>query len=120
MVDFVYSVCMNKFGVYEIEKHEVFNRTEKTVTVKMDWDSKPCRYFLDSVDRSFFDTMEKAVAEATEKITDRLKYHEEWIKRLTDRFQELCEHKAITGPSDGRCVRCNFKVPNPDDYCNGG
>ena len=120
MAEMIYCVCLRKFGTYKIQELEVFKRTEKTVTVQMNYDSKPCRYFLDSVDRAFFDTMAEAVNKAIEKITDRLKYHDEWVNKLTVRFQELCEHKAITGPSDGRCVRCNFKVPNPEDYCDGG
>ncbi len=54
----------------------------------------------------------------SDKLND---YPEFWkIANHYGYYIDACVHLAITGPSDGRCTVCNFKVPNPEDYNDGG
>jgi len=124
--DKIYRVNLWRFGTFGIDTFDVVKRTAKSVKIKVvDIDrfgdhSYTTTHRLSSRDYAFFDTMEDAERAAENVITLRLRYEEDRVEKLRTRLQEVCRHKAITGPSDGRCVRCNFKVPNPDDYRSGG
>ena len=123
MSSFIYRVKTYRFGLYPIKKLEVVKKTEKTVTVKeFGWGGKGCenRHALVSQNYQFFDTLKKAELATENLVANRMRESIARTDELRERLQEVCKHKAITGPSDGRCIRCNFKVPNPEEYCDGG
>jgi len=125
MTDTIYRVKIRRYHLCPIEKLEVVRRTAKTVTVilKDFWHKgKNCesRYSLESQDYLFFDTLKEAENVAENIITNRMQESITETEELRERLQEICKHVAINSPSDGRCCRCDFRVTNPEDYCNGG
>lgn len=127
MSDTIYRLDLWRFGEFPIKAFEVVSRTPKTVVVKIyHSDNKKdgyCenRYYLFSGDYAFFDTLGEVNLAAENVIVNRLRYEEERVETLRARLQEVCQHKAITSPAiGGRCVRCDFEVLNPEDYCDGG
>lgn len=127
MTDLIYRLDLWRFGNFSIETFEVVSRTPQTVVIRVynnpDRPSEGCRnnrYKLRSQDYVFLDTLEKANVAAANVVANRMQASISRTAELRERLQEVCEHKAITGPSDGRCIRCNFKVPNPEEYRDGG
>lgn len=127
MSNTIYRLNLWRFGSFKIKEFEVVKKTSRTVVVKM-FDSDgmaggyyESRYALVSRNYLFFDNLEDANRAAENVITERLRYEESRVDELRIRLQEVCRHKAITSPiKGGRCVRCDFAVPNPEDYTSGG
>ena len=126
MVFWIYGTFI--FGKFPIETFEVVSRTPKTVVVKVLYEpDSPSdghsenRYNLRSGDYIFLDTLEKAKLAASNVIANRMQIAISRTAELRERLQEVCDHRAITGPAKGeRCIRCDFEVPNPEEYCDGG
>ena len=124
MTDKIYRLDLWRFGIFKIQAFEVMKRTKKTVILKMyhapgrksdgHYES---RYSLVSKDQAFYDTEKEAKLAAENVIVNRMAYYNERVDELLVRLQEVCSHKAID--CNGKCTRCKFRVPNPDDYCNG-
>ena len=126
MAEVTYRIDLWRFGNYPIKAFEVVSQTPKTVVIRVYYKSESSegfcdsRYSLRSKDYAFFDTQEKAEHATENLVVNRMRESIARTDELRERLQEVCKHKAITGPSDGRCIRCNFKVPNPEEYCDGG
>jgi len=117
--DIVYRLDLWPLGDFKIEKFEVVKKTKKTVTIKGSYCEK--RYNLKSGDYEFFSTLEKAKLATANIISNRLAYHSERSNELRRRLQEVCQHREINSPFLGsKCTRCDFQVPNPEEYSNGG
>lgn len=126
MSDVIYRIELWRFGNFPIEAFEVAKRTSKTVVVKMynnpnrmsdgyrEW-----RYHLKSGDYIFFDTLKEAKHATENIVANRMQVSIARTAELRKRLQEVCKHKNIDMPSE-RCCRCDYRVPNPEDYCDGG
>lgn len=126
-LDKIYRLNLWRFGNFKVKEFEVIKKTEKTVVIRMyhndedDGGFSDSRYTLRSREYAFFDNLEDANRAAENVITERLRYEETRVQELRERLQEVCRHRTITSPMNGgKCIRCDFKVPNPEDYCNGG
>jgi len=123
MPEFIYRIKTWRFGLYPIEKLEVVKKTEKTVVVKIKnaWgqgETSEDRYALESRDYQFFDTLKEAEHVAENLVANRMQESITRADKLRERLQEICKHKAIN--IGGKCIRCDFRVSNPQDYTNGG
>lgn len=129
-ITYIYMVNLWRHDNLKISRHEVAKKTASFVILRVypdKWDIEDgvvdpweSRFRLVSRDHKFFDTTEEAEAFVVETSIERIEHYDGIVSALKKRLQEVCKHVAITGPSDERCTVCNFKVPNPDDYCNGG
>ena len=129
MSDKIYRLDLWRYGEFKIKMFEVVKKTAKTVTIREAHDPgdgfknaySEYRFNLKSADYIFYDTMKEAKHAAENAICNRVAYHLERAEELKARLQEVCKHKAINGPLLGnKCVRCDFEVPNPEEYCHGG
>lgn len=128
MIDVIYRLSLWRYGDYKIEGFEVVKKTKNTVIIKVyhhdgGFEGAYCetRYSLKSKEYVFYDTLKEAKHSAENVIVNRLAYYNTRVDELRGRLQDVCKHKAITSPSLGnKCVRCDFQVPNPEEYTSGG
>ena len=129
MIDTIYRLSLWRYGDFKIEGFEVVKKTKKTVIIKVyhnvgdGFREAYCetRYNLKSKEYVFYDTLKEAKHSAENVIANRLAYYNTRVDEIRARLQEVCKHKAITGPSLGnKCVRCDFRVLNPEEYTSGG
>lgn len=123
MTDFIYRVKVRSYSLCPIEKLEVVKRTAKQVTVIIEdfWikgESTESRYSLESLDYQFFDTLKEAENVAENIISHRMQESITKTESLRERLQEICKHKGIN--NSGKCIRCDFRVPNPEEYLGYG
>lgn len=129
MSEKIYRLNLWRHGTYKIQIFEVVKRTKKTVTIRQYHEvgdgfrdaHSNYRYALRSQDYAFFDTMKNAKRASENLIVNRIACLNERIGELRERLVHVCRHHEITGPMQGnKCTRCDFPVPNPEDYQNGG
>ena len=80
-------------------------------------DDYESRWHMQSERYTYYYTKKEADTATENIVFNRMAYNRERAEELLERLKEVCDHKSIDG--QGKCIRCELRVPNPDSYNSG-